>query len=107
MLDVTIRRGAYLNRVMDPSASSSRERFDVLFAAHYRDIHRFALRARDREALRLVAWEGLSIADAARAAGVPRATFAMRLHRARRRLAQQLDPSAPSVPSVPDLENAR
>ena len=51
-----------------------------------------ALGERDREALRLVAWEGLSTADAARAAGTSAPAFAMRLHRARRRLAAQLDP---------------
>jgi RNA polymerase sigma factor (sigma-70 family) len=50
-----------------------------------------ALSVRDREALRLFAWEGLSLADAARAAGTSRAAFAMRLHRARRRLAAELD----------------
>jgi RNA polymerase sigma factor (sigma-70 family) len=50
-----------------------------------------ALGERDREALRLVSWEGLSLADAARVAGVSRAAFAMRLHRARRRLAQSLE----------------
>jgi RNA polymerase sigma factor (sigma-70 family) len=50
-----------------------------------------ALPEHDREALRLVAWEGLAVADAARAAGISRAAFAMRLHRARRRLAAQLD----------------
>ncbi len=48
------------------------------------------LKALDREALRLVAWERLSIADAARAAGVSRPAFAMRVHRARRRLAARL-----------------
>jgi RNA polymerase sigma factor (sigma-70 family) len=51
-----------------------------------------ALGERDREALSLVAWEGLSLADAARAAGTSKAAFAMRLHRARRRLAAKLDP---------------
>jgi RNA polymerase sigma-70 factor (ECF subfamily) len=49
------------------------------------------LSERDREALRLTAWDGLSMVDAARAAGVSRAGFAMRLHRARRRLAARLD----------------
>jgi RNA polymerase sigma factor (sigma-70 family) len=48
------------------------------------------LAERDREALRLVAWEGLTLAGAARAAGVSRPAFAMRLHRARRRLAARL-----------------
>ena len=49
-----------------------------------------ALKEPDREALRLVAWERLSLADAARAAGVSRPAFAMRVHRARRRLAAHL-----------------
>jgi RNA polymerase sigma-70 factor (ECF subfamily) len=38
----------------------------------------------------LIAWEGLSSARAARAAGCTRAAFAVRLHRARARLATQL-----------------
>jgi RNA polymerase sigma-70 factor, ECF subfamily len=45
---------------------------------------------RDREALMLVAWHGLSGARAARAAGCSRAAFAVRLHRARARLAAEL-----------------
>lgn len=40
----------------------------------------------EREAIRLVAWEGLEPADAARAAGCSRTTFAVRLSRARARL---------------------
>jgi RNA polymerase sigma-70 factor, ECF subfamily len=42
---------------------------------------------RDREVLLLVAWEDLDPASAAAALGCSRATFAVRLHRARRRLA--------------------
>jgi RNA polymerase sigma-70 factor, ECF subfamily len=61
------------------------------FAERDAVLHAFAaLGERDREALRLVAWERLSLADAARVAGVTRAAFAMRVHRARRRLAAQL-----------------
>jgi RNA polymerase sigma factor (sigma-70 family) len=45
---------------------------------------------RGREALMLVAWEGLSGARAARAAGCSKAAFAVRLHRARARLADEL-----------------
>ena len=48
------------------------------------------LAERDREALRLTAWERLSLADGARAAGVTRPAFAMRVSRARRRLAAAL-----------------
>ena len=48
------------------------------------------LKAIDREALLLTAWEGLTPERAARAAGCSRATFHVRLHRARARLAQAL-----------------
>ena len=54
---------------------------------------------RDREALRLIAWEGLSLADGARAAGATRVAFAVRVSRARRRLAAALeDDPAPLRP---------
>jgi DNA-directed RNA polymerase specialized sigma24 family protein len=45
----------------------------------------------DREALLLVAWEGLDRRRAARAMGCSTAAFAARLHRARRRLAAELE----------------
>ena len=48
------------------------------------------LSERDREALRLVAWEGLEPRRAARAAGCSSGAFAVRLHRARRRLVKEL-----------------
>lgn len=44
----------------------------------------------DREALRLTAWEGLDQSAAARVCGISRVAFAMRLSRARRRLAAAL-----------------
>ena len=50
-----------------------------------------SLRESDREALLLSAWEGLSTAQAAGLVGCSAATFAVRLHRARRRLARVLD----------------
>ncbi|MEJ3749791.1 sigma-70 family RNA polymerase sigma factor [Actinomycetes bacterium KLBMP 9797] len=48
------------------------------------------LNAADREALLLVAWEGLDHRAAAFAAGCSAATFRVRLYRARRRLARLL-----------------
>jgi RNA polymerase sigma-70 factor (ECF subfamily) len=45
----------------------------------------------DREALLLVAWDGLSNRDAAKVVGCSKATFAVRLHRARGRLARALE----------------
>jgi RNA polymerase sigma-70 factor, ECF subfamily len=52
-----------------------------------------ALPEHEREALALVAWEGLATRDAARAAGCSGAAMRVRLHRARRRLRRALDAS--------------
>jgi RNA polymerase sigma-70 factor (ECF subfamily) len=55
---------------------------------------------RDREALLLVAWEGLKAEEGARVVGCRTATFRMRVHRARMRLAALLDqPAAVTAPS--------
>jgi RNA polymerase sigma-70 factor, ECF subfamily len=54
------------------------------------------LSERDREALMLVAWHGLTGARAASAAGCSRSAFAVRLHRARARLAAELSTLEPS-----------
>lgn len=57
------------------------------------DLMRIALgrlSERSREALALVAWEGLSTERAARVAGCSKAAFAVRLHRARERLSSEL-----------------
>lgn len=48
------------------------------------------LTATDQEALRLVGWEELDLAEAAQAMRCSRAAMAVRLHRARRRLEQAL-----------------
>lgn len=48
-------------------------------------------REQDRELLLLVAWEGLEPAEAARALGLSRIAVRVRLHRARKRLAADLD----------------
>jgi RNA polymerase sigma-70 factor (ECF subfamily) len=50
------------------------------------------LSEREREAIRLVAWEGLSHEDAARVVGCRPNTFTVRLSRARAKLARELDP---------------
>ena len=48
------------------------------------------LTGHEREALMLVAWDGLTPAEAAVAAGCSATAFRVRLHRARRRVAAQL-----------------
>lgn len=52
----------------------------------------------DREALMLLAWDGLSPADAAAVIGCPTATFRVRSHRARKRLATALRQMGAEMP---------
>ncbi len=49
-----------------------------------------SLSGRDQEVLLLVAWDGLDRAQAAATLGISTGAFAVRLHRARRRLERQL-----------------
>jgi RNA polymerase sigma-70 factor (ECF subfamily) len=49
-----------------------------------------SLRPQDREVLMLVAWEGLSPEEAARSLGISVAAFAVRLHRARLHLEEEM-----------------
>ncbi|MDG4778160.1 sigma-70 family RNA polymerase sigma factor [Micromonospora sp. WMMD961] len=67
------------------------------------------LSAADQEVLRLVAWERLSVAEAAVALGQSRATCAMRLMRARRRLRMQLgvmgDGAQRATRATPSMSN--
>ena len=60
---------------------------------------------RDREVLLLHAWEGLDHTDAGTVVGCSAATFAVRLHRARRRFAREL--SRVDHPGAPTTEAAR
>lgn len=60
---------------------------------------------RDREALLLVAWEGLTAQEACRVMGCRPATFRMRLHRARGRLAAHLNEPRPAPSSSPSVEH--
>src|SRR6266542_3241581 len=55
----------------------------------------------EREALTLVVWDGLDVRAGAAAAGCSRATFSVRLHRARRRLMKELGLSRHSKANAP------
>jgi RNA polymerase sigma factor (sigma-70 family) len=55
----------------------------------------------DREVLKLIAWDGLSAGLAAQALGISQLNFAVRLHRARRRLAAALAAPETASPSRP------
>jgi RNA polymerase sigma factor (sigma-70 family) len=68
-----------------------------------------ALRERDRELLLLIAWDGLTVAEAGRVLGLPAPAVSRRLYRTRRRLARHLSATAPDGtaaaprPAVPSL----
>ena len=84
-----------------PLDAEGRDPGDVVAA---RELIRAAfadLPEKDREVLRLVAWEGLDLATAARVLGCTRTAFAVRLHRARRRLRARLA-AADGAPQRPE-----
>lgn len=81
--DVAENVAAVIGSSMDPAdVASERDRVLTAFAA---------LSETDREALRLTGWDGLDHRRAAVVCGTSRVAFSMRLSRARRRLAAELD----------------
>ncbi|HEY5199110.1 MAG TPA: RNA polymerase sigma factor [Solirubrobacteraceae bacterium] len=95
------RRTALVDRVAAAPTASPSETGNSLVGAFGR------LPEADREALMLVAWEGLSNEEAAKALGCRTATFRMRVHRARRRLAELLDESTRDSMSTRSMEMTR
>jgi len=65
------------------------------------------LSERDQEVLRLAAWEGLTPSSGAVVLGCSRGAFAVRLHRARRRLAAEMRVGRPPSPPTPRSRVAR
>lgn len=87
----TRRRLRLLNRLSTNRVDFGRDPAEV-HAERSEIAHAFArLSDSQREVLRLVAWEGLSAADAATALGCSPAAFRVRLHRARAELAKRLE----------------
>lgn len=92
-----VRLGAQKNAAPDPLEEfSSRERLQQAFRA---------LSADDQETLMLIEWDGLSNKEAALVMGCSTPAFAVRLHRTRRRLAQELqrDPGASGSKTEPEV----
>jgi RNA polymerase sigma-70 factor (ECF subfamily) len=81
------RRGALRTRLegAESGASPPEDADDRVTAALGR------LSERDREAITLIAWDGLRPAEAAAVLSQSAATFRVRLHRAKRRLRRELD----------------
>jgi RNA polymerase sigma-70 factor, ECF subfamily len=55
---------------------------------------------RDRDLLRLIAWDGLTTREAATVLGISHSACRVRLHRARRRLTQELAPDDPAESTI-------
>lgn len=71
----------------DPAESlARRDSFAVAFGQ---------LSEEEREVLRLIAWDGLDVGEAAAVLGCSPGAFRVRLHRARRKLAKRLDAAGP------------
>jgi RNA polymerase sigma factor (sigma-70 family) len=93
LLDVV----AQLERLAAPAAGADRAVIERSATVHALG----TLTATEREALLLVAWDGLRPRDAATVAGCSPRAFEVRLHRARARLARALD--APDVDAAVPL----
>jgi RNA polymerase sigma-70 factor (ECF subfamily) len=105
----SLRREALALRLVEqPSAKSAdaTREVDIRLTARAALEH---LTPREREAIELLAWEGLTSAEAAEVLGCSRRVFALRVHRGRRRLRRQLSealghehdgPIPPSAPSA-------
>jgi RNA polymerase sigma-70 factor, ECF subfamily len=83
-----LRRLAGLRAVVDPDPADAAFGHGPAWNAFLR------LAPVEREAIALVAWDGLEPREAAQVAGCSRTAFRVRLHRARRKLARDLADSA-------------
>lgn len=95
------RRDALIERVAATVAASVVDHADVLARRELAAAGLAALSERQREAVLLIAWDGLSQREAAAVVGCAPTAFAVRLHRARARLRTtiaRLDHQAPSAP---------
>jgi RNA polymerase sigma-70 factor (ECF subfamily) len=90
------RRDALTTRLQTAAPPNAPDHADGV-AEHDRVRAAFArLRPGDQELLQLLAWDGLSRAEAVQVLGCSAALFAVRLHRARRRLRTALDDEEPA-----------
>jgi RNA polymerase sigma-70 factor, ECF subfamily len=104
------RRSALRERLQQTAVASVVSGPDIGSIDPRRLARAFAgLSERDRELLRLVAWDGLDRAQAAQVLQIPERLFSVRLHRARRRLSRALDeqPTEDRVEGFPQVEAKR
>lgn len=90
------RRVALQDRIAGGAILTQRDHADAVGERNRIESALRSLREPDREALLLIAWEGLKPAEAAAALNCSTRTFAVRLHRAKARLAKELALGEPS-----------
>ncbi len=95
------RREALLDRIAAGAPIAAHDQADRLADRQLVAQALQRLTAPQREALLLVAWDGLTQQEAAIVLACSRVAFAVRLHRARQRLSAVLEELARTEPSVP------
>ena len=95
--DDTRSRHAALARSTNPLAGAASDHADDIAERTSLAAAFAMLGEEDRETLALIAWDGLQPREAAVVTGCSAATFAVRAHRARRRLAALLEDSEPAL----------
>jgi RNA polymerase sigma factor (sigma-70 family) len=102
------RRDALVERIVASGGSRSVDDPGELVARRDRALEALArLPATQREALLLVAWDGLTELQAAESMGLSRGAFALRVHRARRRLRMALKPEQAESADRPESPSSR
>jgi RNA polymerase sigma-70 factor (ECF subfamily) len=99
-----LRLGARLNATRQRSGADHAQ--PVVEALWLREAMA-TLSAKDQETLQLVGWEELDVTSAATVVGCSPGTFAVRLHRARRRLDRALAEQGADVHRQPVVKEAR
>lgn len=97
------RRRRLIRRLASEPPAPQSELLPALVSARLRDAL-LDLSDGEREALLLIAWEGLTPSQAARVVGCSGAAFRVRLHRARRRLELALSADPPFEPRLHEGE---
>jgi RNA polymerase sigma-70 factor (ECF subfamily) len=93
------RRVALAGRIAENTGTDSEDHADAVADRTAMATALSRLSDEDAECLRLVGWEELTLREAARVLGCSLPAVAMRLHRARARLRQELSATAATVPA--------
>jgi len=101
------RRAALVTRLAaQPAQPTGHDPAEQVAAGSHIDAALARLGERDREILTLLAWDGLTPGQAAESLGCSKATFAVRLHRARRRMERELATTSAPAPAPAGVQHS-